>query len=129
MSFWDVVWLIIISFAFFAYLIILFTIVSDLFRDRDTSGWVKAVWIVALIFLPFLAALVYLIARGGGMAERSMQQAQDAAKRQEAYIRDVAGGGGGGASPADQIARAKELLDQGAITQDEFATIKAKALA
>ncbi|WP_201025165.1 PLDc N-terminal domain-containing protein, partial [Desulfitobacterium hafniense] len=70
MSFWDVVWFIIISFAFVAYLMVLFSILGDLFRDRGTSGWVKAIWVVALIFFPFLAALIYLIAKGGGMAER-----------------------------------------------------------
>ena len=75
MSFWEVVWFIIISFAFVAYLMVLFSILGDLFRDRGTSGFVKTVWIIALIVFPFLSALIYLIARGSGMAERSAREA------------------------------------------------------
>ena len=74
MSFWDIVWFIFISFAFMAYLMVMFSIITDLFRDPDASGFVKAVWIVALIFVPFLTALVYLIARGKSMAERQMRE-------------------------------------------------------
>ena len=76
MSFWDVVWFICISFAFLAYLMVLFAILADLFRDRYTSGVVKAIWVVALIFLPLLSALVYLITRGGDMAERELSYAE-----------------------------------------------------
>jgi hypothetical protein len=125
MSFWDIVWFIIISFAFVAYLMVLFSIVGDLFRDGDTSGWVKAVWIFCLIFLPFLTAIIYLIARGPGMAERSAQSYALAQQRQDAYIREVAATGGGA---ADEIAKAKGLLDSGAIDQAEFEALKAKAL-
>ena len=125
MSFWDVVWFIFISFLFVAYLMVMFSIISDLFRDKDTSGFLKAVWIICLIFLPFLTALVYLIARGKSMGERSMQQASEVRAAQDAYIRDVAGGS---ASPADEIAKAKTMLDSGAITQEEFDRLKAKAL-
>jgi hypothetical protein len=123
LSFWDIVWFIVITFAFVAYLMVLFSILTDLFRDKDTSGIAKAVWIIALIFLPFLTALIYLIVRGHGMAERSASQAVEFKKAQDAYIRETAG-----SSPADQIARAKELLDSGAITQAEYDAIKAKAL-
>jgi hypothetical protein len=123
MSLSDVIWAIIVSFAFVAYLMVMFIIISDLFRDRDTSGWVKAVWIVALIFLPLLTSLIYLIARGGGMAERGARQAEAMKQAQDAYIRDVAG-----SSPADQIEKAKALLDSGAISQQEFDRLKAKAL-
>ena len=126
MSFWDVVWFIIISFLFIAYLMVMFSIISDLFRDKGTSGFMKAVWIICLIFLPFVTALVYLIARGQSMGERSMQQAAELRQAQDTYIRDVAGGS---ASPADQIAQAKNMLDSGAITQEEFDRLKAKALA
>ncbi|HEX5861925.1 MAG TPA: SHOCT domain-containing protein [Nocardioides sp.] len=126
MSFWDVVWFIIISFAFIAYLMVMFSIISDLFRDKETSGFMKAVWIICLIFLPFVTALVYLITRGNSMGERSMQQASEMRQAQDAYIRDVAGGS---TTPADQIARAKEMLDSGAITQQEFDRLKEKALA
>ena len=125
MSFWDVVWFIIISFAFIAYLMILFQIVTDLFRDRDESGWMKAVWIVCLIFLPLLTALVYLIARGPKMAERQSRAMADYQAQQEAYIRNVATQSGG---PADEIAKAKQLLDDGHITQADYDRIKEKAL-
>lgn len=125
MSFWDIVWFIIISFAFVAYLMIMFTIISDLFRDRATNGWVKAVWIVALIFLPLLTSLVYLIARGSGMAERSARSMEAARDAQTAYIREVAGS----KSPVEEIAKAKELRDANVISEQEFQTLKAKALA
>lgn len=123
MDFWDIVWFIIISFAFIAYLMVLFSILTDLFRDRETSGIAKAIWIICLIFLPFLTALIYLIVRGHGMAERGAAQAAEMKKAQDAYIREVASN-----APADQIARAKELLDSGAINQAEYEAIKAKAL-
>jgi hypothetical protein len=123
-DFWDILWFILISFVFVAYLMVLFSIIGDLFRDHNTSGWVKAIWILFLIFAPFLTALIYLIARGKGMAERQMKQAQEMKAMQDAYIKDVAG-----SAPADQIARAKELLDSGAISQAEFDALKAKALA
>ena len=123
MSFWDVVWFIIISFAFIAYLMVLFAIITDLFRDRDTSGWVKAIWIVFLIVLPLLTSLIYLIARGHSMADRQAAAVRGAVQQQDAYIKSVAG-----SSATDQIAQAKQLLDSGAITQAEFDAIKAKAL-
>lgn len=125
MSFWDVVWFIFISFAFVAYLMVMFSIITDLFRDRDTSGWAKAVWIVLLIFFPLITALVYLIARGSGMTERSMRTAEAMKEQQDSYIREVAGQ----ASPVDQVAKAKAMLDAGAISQSEFDALKAKALA
>lgn len=125
MSFWDVVWFIFISFAFVAYLMVMFSIITDLFRDRDTSGWAKAVWIVLLIFFPLITALVYLIVRGSGMTERSMQSAAAMKAQQDAYIQEVAGK----ASPVDQVAKAKAMLDAGAISQSEFDALKAKALA
>jgi hypothetical protein len=124
MSFWDVVWFILISFAFLAYLMVLFTIIGDLFRDPEASGLAKALWMVALIFLPFLTALVYLIARGGGMSERTSRSVEAARKEQDAYIRQVAGK----ASPADQIAQARALLESGAISEPEYESLKAKAL-
>lgn len=127
MSFWDVVWFIFISFLFIAYLMVMFSIISDLFRDKSTSGVLKAVWIICLIFLPFITALVYLITRGQSMGERSMEQATAMREAQDAYIRDVAGGGS--SSPAEQISQAKAMLDSGTITQTEFDQLKAKALA
>lgn len=125
MEFWDVVWLIFISFAFIAYLMVMFTIITDLFRDHETSGLAKAVWIVALILLPLLTSLVYLVTRGHGMTERANREAESTERQQEAYIREVAGK----ATPADQIAKAKEMLDAGAISQSEYNRLKDKALA
>ncbi len=123
MSFWDIIWFIIVTFAFVAYLMVLFSILGDLFRDKDAGGFEKAVWVIALIFLPFFTALIYLIVRGHGMAERNVRAAQDMQQAQDAYIRDVAG-----STPADQIHKAKGLLDSGAISQSEYDAIKAKAL-
>ena len=123
MSFWDVFWLLVFSFFFIAYLMVLFNIVVDLFRDPDVSGGMKAVWMICLIFVPALTAIVYLIVRGNGMAARqtaSMRRSQEAT---DSYIRDVAG-----SSPTADIARAHELLKSGAITQAEFDALKAKAL-
>ncbi len=125
MTFWEVVWFIVISFAFVAYLMVLFAIIGDLFRDHQLSGWWKALWILGLIFLPFLTAFVYVIARGKGMTERQASTYADARKQQEAYIKQVAGEGGG---PADQIAKAKAMYDDGTITEDEYNALKAKAL-
>ena len=125
MSFWDIVWFIILSYALVAYLMLLFSLVADLFRDRDTSGLMKAVWYVLLIFVPFVTALVYMIVRGRGMAERSGRRMEAAKAGQDRYIQQVAGQ----TSPAAQIAEAKQLRDPGEITACEFATIKSRAMA
>lgn len=123
-SFWDFLWIIITSFLFVAYLMVMFTIIGDLFRDRETSGWVKALWIVCLFILPLITALVYMITRGDKMADRQIAAVHNAMEQQDAYIRQVAG-----KSSAAQIAEAKALLDNGTITEAEFATLKGKALA
>ena len=120
---WNVIWFFFWSFAFIAYLFALFAIIGDLFRDHKLSGWWKAVWILFLIFVPFLTALVYLIARGPGMAERSQREARQVQQATDSYIRGVAA-----TSPADEIAKAKALLDSGAITPEEFALLKGVAL-
>ncbi|MDM7830034.1 SHOCT domain-containing protein [Cellulomonas edaphi] len=125
-SFWDWFWLLIYWFLFFAYLVILFQILTDLFRDRALSGWWKAVWIIGLILLPFLTALIYVIARGNSMAERQVSAIRAAKADSDSYIREVAGSG---SSPAAAISEAKALLDAGVIDQAEFAQLKAKALA
>ncbi len=104
---------------------VLFQIIGDLFRDHELSGWWKALWIIGLIVLPFLVALIYLIARGKGMAERHMAAVQTAQKQTDQYIKSVASA----SAPADQIASAKALLDAGTISQAEFDQLKAKALA
>ena len=123
MSFWQIIWFIIVSFAFIAYLIILFNIFADLFRDHRMSGWLKAIWIIVLIVFPFISAFVYVIARGPGMAERQAAALSDMRARQDEYIKSVAAT----ASPADQISQAKGLLDSGAISPAEFDSLKAKA--
>jgi predicted PurR-regulated permease PerM len=125
MSFWDVIWFIIVSFAFIAYLMVMFNILGDIFRDKGMSGGLKAVWVICLIFLPFLTALVYLITRGQGMADRQAAATGRMQEAQDAYLRSVVGG----TSPTDQITQAKSLLDGGTITQAEYDTLKAKALA
>ena len=125
-SFWDFFWLLVWTFFFVMYLMILFHIIGDLFRDKDLSGWWKALWIIFLIIFPFLAAFIYLIARGKGMAERQAGEMRKAQVATDQYIKSVASQG---SSPADQIASAKSLLDSGAITQPEFEQLKAKALA
>jgi Phospholipase_D-nuclease N-terminal len=122
-NFWNIIWLFFWSFAFIAYLFALFAIISDLFRDHKLNGWWKALWIIFLIFVPFLTALVYLIARGPGMAERSQKEARQVQQSTDAYIRQVAA-----ASPSDEIAKAKALLDAGTITPEEFAHLKSVAL-
>ena len=128
-NFWSIVWIVVWSFLFIAYLMIFFRIITDLFSDHEVSGVVKAIWIIALIFVPFLTALIYLITRGKGMAERQMGRMREMQDQQAAYIRDVAGKSGGGKSAADSIADAKALLDNGTITAAEFDKLKAKALA
>jgi hypothetical protein len=132
MSFWDIVWFIIISFAFVAYLMVLFSIIGDLFRDRGTSGWVKAIWVIALIVFPFLSAFIYIVARGQGMTERRMEELAVQRQQTDAYIREVAGSAASipaQSTPADQIAQAQKMLDQGVISQPEYDRLKAKALA
>ncbi|UOQ87626.1 SHOCT domain-containing protein [Agromyces endophyticus] len=124
-NFWDLIWWFFWAFAFIAYLFALFAIIGDLFRDHKLNGWWKAVWIIFLIFVPFLTALIYLIARGRGMAERSARDAQAAQDAADAYIRQTAGA----SSASDEIAKAKALLDAGTITQAEYDALKAKALA
>src|SRR3954466_12866243 len=106
MSFGEIVWLIFISFAFVAYLMVLFSILGDLFRDHQLSGWVKAVWVVALIVFPLVTALIYVIARGSGMAERQAAEAVQVRKETDAYIREVASQSAPNVTPADQIAQA-----------------------
>jgi len=108
---------------FIAYIMVIFSIFSDIFRDHKLSGGMRAVWVVALIFFPFITALIYLIARGKGMTERAAAQAAQNKAATDDYIRSVAGG------PADEIARAKSLLDAGTISPAEYEVLKAKALA
>ena len=120
--FLDVLWTMIIFFAWVAWIWIAITVFVDVFRRHDISGWGKAAWVVFVIVLPFLGVLVYLIAQHDGMRERSVKQAEAQQAAFDQYVREAAGGS------AAEIAKAKELLDSGAITQAEFDAIKAKAL-
>lgn len=125
----DFLWSLLVIYFIFFYFMLLFRILGDLFSDHDLSGWAKTGWIIFLLFFPFLAIFVYLIARGKGMYERAAARAQNAQAAQQDYIRQVAGTSGTGTDPATQIAKGNELLASGAITQQEFDAIKAKALA
>ena len=124
-TFGQVMWAMLIFFCWILFFWLLFTVFGDLFRRHDVSGWGKALWSIFVIFLPFLGIFVYLISQGHGMAERNMQQAQAAQAQMDTYVKSVAGSG----DSAEQIAKGKELLDSGAITQAEYDQLKAKALA
>jgi hypothetical protein len=121
---WDFIGLFFSIFIFVAYLWALILIVSDLFRDRKLNGWWKALWILLLLVVPFITALVYIIARGNGMAERAQREAKEYQQNADEYIKKVAG-----TTAADEIAKAKALLDSGAISQADYDSLKAKALA
>ena len=123
--FLNILWSMIIFFVWVAWIWMLILILSDVFRRHDLSGWGKAGWTFFLIVLPFLGALIYLIAQSDGMAERRAQDAQGQRAQMDDYVRSVAGSGG----PAAEIDKAKQLLDSGAINQTEFDALKAKALA
>ena len=125
-SFWEVLLWSFWIFIWISAIFIWFRCVFDMFSDHTLSGWGKAGWAIVLIFVPWLGALIYLIARGKSMGERQMAAVADAQAQQEKYIKSVAASS---ATPAEQIASAKSLLDSGAITQQEFDALKAKALA
>jgi energy-coupling factor transporter transmembrane protein EcfT len=127
--FLDVFWTMIIFFCWVVWIWMMIVILTDIFRRHDIGGWHKAAWIVFLIVLPFLGVLVYLIAQSGGMAERRAKEAQDAQAQFDDYVKQVATNDGGQAGAAAEIEKAKALLDSGTITQAEFDSLKAKALA
>jgi uncharacterized protein (DUF58 family) len=121
----DAIWVVIVSFFFIMYLMMLFSVIIDLFRDRELSGIMKAIWVIALLFLPLLTLLVYLIVRGKGMAERSVKEQVEAKESFDAYVKSVSGSGGGAAA---ELEKASALLDSGKINQAEFDALKAKIL-
>jgi predicted PurR-regulated permease PerM len=127
-SFIDIFWSMLWFFFLFIWIVILFHILTDLFRDHTLSGGMKTLWVLFLVFLPFLAVLIYVISRGKGMAERTAARQQQAQDQFEGYVRSVATNDAT-ATPADQITQAKQLLDAGTIDQAEFDRLKAKALA
>ena len=120
----EALWTVFVIFLWITWLWLLFAVFGDLFSDPEESGWGKAGWTVLVLFLPYLGIFIYLIARGGGMAERQMAYMQQAKSDSDKYIREVAG-----RSPAQEIADAKALLDAGSISADDFEKIKTKALA
>jgi hypothetical protein len=122
MFFQDLFWFLLWSFYFIAYLYIIIVIITDLFRDEKLNGWLKALWIIALVFVPFLTGLIYVIARGKGMAQRA-QAARGGVVPESDDYRPAAS-----SSPADDIAKAKALLDAGTISQGEYEALKSKAL-
>lgn len=124
-SFSDFFWLLLWAFVFTCYLIVLFQVFGDLFRDRDLSGWWKAVWIIFLIIAPFLSVLIYVIARGTGMAERRQESLGGGRRDEEVYVPPPVMKID---NPAGQIATAQQLLDSGTISQTEFDQLKQKAL-
>ena len=124
-QFLDVFWAICIFFAWVFFFWLLITVFSDLFRRHDIGGGTKTLWVLFVILLPFLGVFFYLITQGKGMGERAQRQAQAAQADFDSYVKSAAGAGG----PTAEIEKAKQLLDSGAITQSEFETLKASALA
>jgi hypothetical protein len=123
--FLDVMWTLLVFFAWVIWFYLLITVFGDLFRRHDLSGWAKAAWIIFVIVLPYVGVLIYLIAEHDGMAERNTKQLQQSQAQMDDYVRSVAAK----SDPADQIAKGKQLLDQGAISQAEYDALKQKALA
>jgi hypothetical protein len=124
-TFGDVMWSMFVFFAWILFFWLLFIIFGDLFGRHDLSGWAKAAWTVFVIIAPFVGILIYLISQGKGMGERAQQRAQAQQTQVDDYVRSVAASG----SPTEEIAKGKQLLESGAITQTEFDQLKAKALA
>jgi hypothetical protein len=123
-SFGEALGTVLAVFIFVAWIMVLFTILSDLFRDHDMSGWGKAFWVVFLIFIPFLTALIYLIVRGGGMRERALKEQAENKKHFDEYVKETAG-----TSKVDELASLAELHDKGKVTDAEYESMKAKLLA
>jgi hypothetical protein len=118
-AFLTVLWV----FVFVAWILLLYVILSDLFRDHELSGWAKAIWVLFLIFIPFLTSLVYIIARGAGMRDRAIKEQAETRRHVDSYIRETAG-----TSPVDELHKLNELKEKGAISEDEFQRLKAEAL-
>jgi hypothetical protein len=123
--FLDVLWTMLVFFLWIGWFTLLFHVIGDVFRRRDASGWKKTIWLLFMLFVPFIGVFAYLIANGDDMARRKAEAAVAAKGEMDEYVRSVAGSGGAAA----EIERAKGLLDSGAISQPEFDAIKAKALA
>ena len=122
-SIWEAIWLIFVTFVFVSVLMMLFSVIVDLFRDDSLSGWGKAGWIVVLILIPFLGLLFYVIARGKGMTDRAVKESADTRQAFDDYVRTVSGG-----SPASELEKANALHAAGKLSDDEYAQLKAKIL-
>jgi len=122
-SIWEAIWLVFITFVFISVLMMLFSVIVDLFRDDSLSGWGKAGWIIVLIVLPFLGLLIYVIARGKGMADRTVKEQVETKQSFDDYVRTVSGGG-----PASELEKANALHMAGKLSDEEFAQLKAKIL-
>jgi Phospholipase_D-nuclease N-terminal/Short C-terminal domain len=123
--FLDVLWTLLVFFLWIMWFWLLIVIIGDVFRRRDIGGGKKTIWLIFILFVPFIGVLAYVLTNSDGMAERNLERAQHDRARMDDYVRETAGSGGAAA----EIDKAKQLLDSGAITQDEFNAIKAKALA
>lgn len=122
-SIWNAIWVVFIWFLFINVLMMMFAVVADLFRDKEMSGVSKVIWILVLVMLPLIGLLIYVIARGDGMANRSAAQAAAAEESFESYVRDVAGGGA-----ASELEKASSLHAAGSLSDDEYASLKSKIL-
>ena len=116
-------------FLWIAWLFLLFRIIIDIFRSQDLGGWGKAGWTILILFVPFLGVLIYLIARGSSMQERDMQQARESRQAMDKYITETVKGAAPSTSPVDELTKLADLHKSGAISDDEFAAMKAKVLA
>lgn len=125
--FLDVIWTMLIFFLWVLWFWLLFTVFADVFRRNDLSGWGKTGWLIFTIVLPYLGVFVYLISQGSGMTQRNLERERSQRAQVDEYVRETASSGGGG--PAEEIEKAKKLLDTGTISQAEFDAIKQKALA
>ncbi len=123
--FLEVVWTMLVFFAFVVWIWLMFAVLTDIFRRQDESGFTKVLWIIFVIIIPYFGVFIYLIAEHNGMTERAVKQQEAAQAQVDQYVQSVAGKG----DPAEQIAKGKQLLDSGTITQAEFDQIKQKALA
>ena len=123
-SFGDLLLVVLEIFFFVVWIWILIVILSDLFRDHELSGWAKAAWVLFLVFIPFLTALIYLIARGSGMRDRTIKAQAEAKQHFDSYVREQAH-----VSPADELHKLNELKEKGALSAEEFDKAKAKLLA
>jgi hypothetical protein len=120
----NTIWYVLLAFFFISYLMALFQVITDIFRDPELPGFAKATWTLALVLVPLVTVLVYLILRGRGMAERASERIAESKQRTDEYIREVAA-----YSPSEEIARARALLDAGTISQQEYEVLKSQALA